>query len=288
MSRLKRCLLGICCMLPMLVWAEECKQPDVLRFVTVPKQPLALQYREFEPMRQHLEQRLGIPVETVAAHSYQAVIEGIVSGAVDLAEMGPASYIRARLRDPGIQAVASYRFVGGTYSPEGSYYNSILLVPAGSRLRQPEDLEGRAIALTDPDSTSGAVIPLTRFVAETGIALQEVASPLVYAGSHDQALKLLQGGQVDAAFVASREADDYIERGEAAAEEWREIWRSPPIHYDPLVLSSRLCPEVAETLRDALLTPSPARNLLLQYKQALDILAVSHADYRWLEPLIQP
>lgn len=286
MKMIRRVLVAMLILAAGAVQADTCKQPEILRFVTVPKQSQQLQYEAFEPMRLHLEEVLGIPVVTIAAHSYQAVIESIVSGAVDLAEMGPASYLKASERDPGIKPIGSYSFAGGTFSPEGSYYNSLLLVRQGETYAAPEDLQGQAIALTDPNSTSGGVIPRTRFVEDTGLALDRLASHLVYAGSHDRALKALQGGQVEAAFVASREADAYIERGEAEAGEWRELWRSPPIHYDPIVSSSHLCPELTEALSQALLQPSPALDLLLKQKRAQGIVPVSAEDYRWLKPLV--
>ncbi|MGB2130087.1 MAG: phosphate/phosphite/phosphonate ABC transporter substrate-binding protein [Marinobacterium sp.] len=279
-------LAGLLMLVSLHAAAEACKRPEVLRFAAIPKKAQQQQYEEFEPMRLHLQQRLGIPVTTVVTHSYQAVIEGVLSGAVDLAELGPAAYLKAKARDPGIRAVAAYSFVGGEFTQEGSYYNSVLLVSADSDLKRLEQLRGRAVALTDPDSTSGALIPQTRFRQDTGMSLDRLASPLVYAGSHDRALAALQRGQVDAAFVSSRRADDYIQRGDATAGEWRELWRSPPIHYDPLTLNSQLCPDVVEMLKAALLTPSPARNQLLQQKQALGIEPVSDADYAWLKELM--
>lgn len=285
---IKRLLIAALLMGAGSVQADGCKRPDMLRYAVVPKQSQQLQYEAFEPMRVHLEQALGIPVLTVAAHSYQAVIEGIVSGAVDFAEMGPASYLKARNRDPGVKAIATYRFASGTFTPEGSYYNSLLLVNRASNFEQPSDLRGRAIALTDPNSTSGSVIPHTRFVEETGLELEKLASHLVYAGSHDQALKVLAAGKVDAAFVASLEADQYIERGQAKEGQWRELWRSPPIYYDPMVINSHLCADLADIIRQALMRPSPARDQLLEHRRALDIVSVSDEDYQWLEKLVLP
>ncbi len=285
---IKRLLMVVLMLSAGLVQAESCKRPEMLRYAVIPKQSQQLQYEAFEPMRLHLEQALGIPVLTVAAHSYQAVIEGIVSGAVDFAEMGPASYLKARNRDPGVMAIATYRFASGTFTPEGSYYNSLLLVNSSSDYETPADLRGKAIALTDPDSTSGSIIPNTRFVDETGFELDKLASHLVYAGSHDQALKVLLAGKVDAAFVASLEADQFLERGLAKAGQWRELWRSPPIYYDPMVVSSHLCPDLAEIIRQALMSPSQARDQLLAHRRALDIVAVSDEDYQWLEKLVLP
>ncbi|GAA0783984.1 phosphate/phosphite/phosphonate ABC transporter substrate-binding protein [Marinobacterium sediminicola] len=264
-----------------------CKQPEVLHFATIPKKSLVQQYQEFEPLRLELQRVLGIPVQTVSVHSYQAVIEGVLSGAVDLAELGPAAYIQTKSRDPGVQALAAYSFKGGAFTPEGSYYHSLLLTGTGVNIKSIHDLEHRSVALTDPGSTSGALIPMTEFKRETGVVLADYVGKLIYAGSHDRAIEAVLSGAVDAAFVSSRRADDYIGRGEAASSDLRELWRSRPIHYDPFTVSSHLCPEVQARIRQVLLTPSSARRVLLETKGAVGMQSVSDEDYRWLEPLVR-
>ncbi len=266
---------------------ETCKQPRVLHFAAIPKKSLAQQYQEFEPLRQELQRVLGIPVRTASVHSYQAVIEGLLSGAVDLAELGPAAYIQAKARDPRVEALAAYSFRAGPFTPEGSYYNSLLLVKAEAGIESLHDLKGRSVALTDPGSTSGALIPQTEFRRETGVVLDEFVGRLVYAGSHDRAIDAVLSGAVDAAFVSSRRADDYIGRGLASVNVLRELWRSRPIHYDPFTVSSQLCPEIRTQIRQVLLTPSPARQVLLETKGAVGMQGVSDEDYRWLEQLVR-
>ncbi len=284
-------LRGLTLLLMMAVgvaWADAaCKQPRVLHFAAIPKKSLAQQYEEFEPLRQELQRALGIPVRTVSVHSYQAVIEGLLSGAVDLAELGPAAYIQAKARDPEVQVLAAYSFEGGPFTPQGSYYNSLLLVRAESGLESIHDLKGRSVALTDPGSTSGALIPMTEFKRESGVVLADYVGRLVYAGSHDRAIQALLAGTVDAAFVSSRRADDYIGRGESTSDALHELWRSRPIHYDPFTVSSHLCPDIQARIRQVLLAPSPARQLLLETKGAIGMQGVSDEDYRWLEQLVR-
>lgn len=281
----------LCLMLMLLALGaraeESCNQPRVLYFAAIPKKNLTLQYQEFEPLRQELQKVLGIPVRTVAVHSYQAVVEGLLSGAVDLAELGPAAYVQAKQRDPGIQVLATYSFPAGPFTPEGGNYHSLLLVRSEADLASIADLQGRAIALTDPGSTSGALIPLTEFKRETGVALSENAGRVAYAGSHDRALGAVLSGAVDAAFVSSRRADDYIGRGLASAAGLRVIWRSRAIMYDPFAVSSHLCEDVRARIRQVLLMPSSGRRNLLESKGAQGILGVSDEDYRWLEPLVR-
>lgn len=163
----------------------------------------------------------------------------------------------------------------------------MLLVRSDARIGSIRELQGRTVALTDPGSTSGALIPLTEFKRKAGLALSDHVGRLVYAGSHDRALAAVQSGKVDAAFVSSRRVDDFIGRGNIAAGDLRELWRSRPIHYDPFTLSSHLCADVQARISKTLIMPSPARDQLLQAKGAMGMRPVKDADYRWLEELVR-
>ena len=139
---------------------------DRLKFTMVPKTDFDEQVLEYQPLLELLEEGLGIPVDLVRASSYESVIDGIVAGSVDLAVMGPASYILAHRDDPDIQAFASLITEKGELTPEGSFYYSVLLVPTSSDVDRIEDLRSARVLLTDPSSTSGALMPKHAFAAE--------------------------------------------------------------------------------------------------------------------------
>jgi len=75
------------------------------------------------------------------------------------------------------------------------------------------ELRGGKVALNDPASTSGVLIPNTEFSDAVGEPLERFFSAQVYAGSHDRALDALLAGRVDAAFVAGTRADEYLNIG---------------------------------------------------------------------------
>lgn len=60
------------------------------------------------PLLGTLEEALKIPVIVVELHSYGAVMEGMLSGALNVAGLGPASYVAAKSEDRYITAFASY------------------------------------------------------------------------------------------------------------------------------------------------------------------------------------
>jgi len=282
-------LIWLCLGTP--VWAAgqptgNCS-PDRLLFTMIPKKDMDEQLQEYQPLTRLLSDGLGLPVEIVRSSSYESAVDALVSGAVDVAVLGPAAYIMARTRDTGIKPFASLAVQPGTYTPAGSFYYSLLLVNADSPSRQPADLEGARVALTDPASTSGALIPKTEFSTVVSRPLSGFFGGQLYAGGHDKAMDALLARDVDAAFVSSSRVDEYLARGIIDENTFRVIWRSSPLHYDPFVFRSGLCDSLKQEIQTLMTTPSERRRAFLESQQATDITRVDHSDYRPLERLVE-
>ncbi|MBD7977077.1 PhnD/SsuA/transferrin family substrate-binding protein [Serpens gallinarum] len=63
----------------------------------------------------------------------------------------------------------------------------------------------------------------------------------VHTGSHPNSLDAMLDKRVDAAFVVSESAGDYLARDLIDQSTLRVLWRSAPIHYDPYVFRGGLC-----------------------------------------------
>ena len=259
---------------------------DRLVFSMIPKKDIDEQLREYQPLMSLLSEGLGVPVEMVRASSYQSVMDSLTSGAVDVAVLGPAAYIQAHQRNPDIEAFASLAVAAGHYTPAGSFYSSILIVDRNSPFETAEDLQGSTVALTDPDSTSGALIPETRFADHIGQPLRRFFAGQVYAGSHDKAMDALLASKVEAAFVSSSRVDEYVTRGTIDRDRFRVIWRSEPLHYDPFVFRAGLCQAFKSNIIRVMTTPSEQRRRFLESQQATEITRVKHESYAPLESLI--
>ncbi|MFC4238600.1 phosphate/phosphite/phosphonate ABC transporter substrate-binding protein [Marinobacter oulmenensis] len=273
-----------------LLWADnrwdECL-PGKLVFTMIPKKDMDEQLVEYRPLVALLGEGLGIPVEMVRPSSYDSVVDGLVSRAVDVAVLGPAAYIMARERDDGIQAFASLAVRPGHYTPAGSFYRSLLLVRAEREFRRAADLRGARVALTDPASTSGSLIPKTAFADAINRPLEVFFGGRVYAGSHDNAMDALLADRVDAAFVSSSRVDEYLRRGLIDKDTFRVLWNSEPLHYDPFVFRSGLCPALRQRISQLMTQPSERRQAFLESVHATDITPVEHADYRPVENLMK-
>lgn len=263
----------------------QCAQRS-LRIAVIPNttKPLDVLRREYQPLLERLSSVLKMPVDLVPTFSsYESVIDAVVSGGVDIAWLGPASYMMARQRDSRIEPFASLTISPGFFTPAGHHYQSLLLVRHG-KISSAEALRGKQVALSDPASTSGSVVPNVEFSAQAGMPLTQFFSSVVYAGSHSKSLDTLIDGRVDAAFVASVEVDAYLNSGRITRDTFDVLWRSAPIYYSPYVFSGDLCPELKEQVRGAMLNNQEGLAAFFDAQEASGLVPANHAEY---EPLLR-
>lgn len=263
----------------------QCTQQS-LRMAVIPKKSMEVLQREYQPLLMRLSTAVGMPVEIVPSSSYESVVDAIVSGGVDVAWLGPASYMMAYQRDPKIEPFASLTISNGYFTPGGHHYQALLL-SLSDVAQNLEALRGMRVALSDPASTSGSLVPNVEFAAQTGVPLSRFFSSVVYSGSHDKSLDALLEHKVDAAFVASVRVDAYLKSGRISRDTFRVLWRSAPIYYDPYVFGSRLCPALKEKIRTAMLNDQAGLATFLNSQDATGIAPVSHAEYAPLLRMMQ-
>lgn len=233
--------------------AVDCDNPPKLRFSLVPQGDARKDAIIFRPLFEALEKELGKPVEVIFPTSYGFVVEGLLAANIDLAFMGPASYAAAKNGDPDVQAFASYSRKPGAFQEEGPFYRSLLIVRSDSKFRTRESLRGARLALVDPASTSGAVLPRHLFTPLIKARFEQYFGRVVYTGGHDKSVGAVANGQVDAAFVASNHLSDFIAEGKASKENYLVLWQSQPIPLDPFVYRGRLCAPIKEKIRKVFL-----------------------------------
>lgn len=280
--------LVVCLYSPVVLAETSLCREGALRISAVPVKNIDELIEEYQPLAELLSDGLGVPVQILRSSSYEGVIDAIVSGGADIALLGPASYLMAYQQNNQLEAFASMALEGGHFSPAGDYYQSVLVVRSDSGMRTLQDTRGGRVALNDPASTSGALIPNREFPESAGVPLNEHFSGQVYAGSHDKALDALLEGRVDAAFVSAVRVDEYLRRGLITVDSLRVLWRSTPIHYDPFVFSSEVCPQLKTRVRELMLEQSPEMSAFLRSQRTTRIIPVSHQDYERLLQLMTP
>ncbi|QAU34465.1 phosphate/phosphite/phosphonate ABC transporter substrate-binding protein [Janthinobacterium sp. 17J80-10] len=266
--------------------AGQCEKPQRLRFSIVPQDDLDKDIEAMRPLFDALQSATGLPVDVVKTSSYGAVVEGLLAGAIDLANLGPAAYISARRADARIVAFASTAKKTGAFQEEGAFYNALLVVRQKSAFTSLDSLRGKRLALVDPDSASGAQIPRQAFSVRVNAPLERYFGQIGYTGSHDRAALALLAGQVDAAFISSSLLSSLVERGEADASDFRVLWRSGAIPRNPFVYRDQLCSAIKEKIRAVFLgKEGRSRQILLGRIKAVRFVPIADADYQILRDL---
>ncbi|MDX9843484.1 MAG: phosphate/phosphite/phosphonate ABC transporter substrate-binding protein [Aquabacterium sp.] len=265
--------------------ATQCDSPRPLKLALVPLKDPNTQARQYRPLIKGLEQATGRRVQAVPATSYGAVIEGLLAGDIDLAEMGPASYAIAMSRGAKIKPVASFRLQQGPATPDSRAYHSVLITRHAHPAKDLGQLRGSTLSLTDPASTSGAILPRKAMQGLTGVTLESYFSRITFAGSHDRSLEAVRSGRVDAAFVSSTSIDDAVRRGALRIEEIRILWRSKPIPYDPFVVRQALCPALQDQIRQVFLGNAEPLRRMLHEMGMTGFVPVTDEDYREIRML---
>jgi phosphonate transport system substrate-binding protein len=252
-----------------------CEPPARLRLAVIPKTSDDAQVQGYRQLAQALAGALALPVEVVPAASYSAVVQGLQAGRIDLAELGPATFVQMQRTGAVALPFAALVNAPGTLSR----YQSLLVVRRTSRWRRWQDLRGATLGLVDPASTSGALLPRQAMRAQTGQELEEYFARVSYAGSHDRALGAVRDGLVDAAYISSERLALAEERGMLAPGDLRTLWSSPPLPTDAFVMRRKLCPALQARLREVFVQQQA---LLLPALQALGkhgVVAVDASDY---------
>jgi len=162
------------------------KYPELV-FAVVPAENATGVVDRWTPFVDYLSREIGTKVTLRVANDYAAVIEE------HIAYYGPASFARAR-----IIGVKTDAFAIDVNSDGSKGYYSVFYVLAKSPYQKIEDLNGKAMAFVDPNSTSGNNMP--RFVLDRmGIDPDQFFSKTVFAGSHENAVLALAQGTVDVA-----------------------------------------------------------------------------------------
>ena len=238
---------------PGAVEAAECENPETLTFAIIPTEETVAELQLYKPVTDRMAKMTGKKIEFFMPTSYASVVEGMLSNFVDVAVLGPYSYVIANDKDPNIEVFATYAKRPGHLQEEGPGYKGVLITKKDSGLTTIESLKGKTVGLTDPGSTSGNLVPRVVFAEVIGMDIDDYFKKTVYTGSHELSTVAVYQGKVDAAFVASHRFDNVVNKGEVKLEDFNVLWSSPPIPQDPFVYRATLCDDIKMKVRETFL-----------------------------------
>ena len=272
------------------VSAQQCENPKALRFSLIPSQDTIRELTYYKPVLDLLGKNIDKKIEFYMPTSYASVIEALLGKWVDVAVLGPESYILARNKDKSIEVFGTYSRKKNGIQEAGPGYKSVLITKKGSKFNNIEALKGSVLALVDPASTSGALIPEHVFPRENKTPpLKQYFSRVVFSGGHDLSSLSVMEGKVDAAFVASHRFMEAVNAGKIKQEDFNFLWYSPLLPQDPFVYRATLCNELKQKVSDTFLTldKTPEGQKYLENVKSERLVKMTDADYQIVRDVVK-
>lgn len=208
-----------------------------------------------ECYRKRLEDALGVPVKVFTPADYDGVIQGLLGGTIDMANLGASGYAKTVLTDPNaVEPVLVTQNMDGSIG-----YYSIGFARKDSGIKSIADMKGKSFGFGDPNSTSGYLIPNVELTGE-GYSMEpgKYFSDIKFTGGHEQTIVAVANGDIDAGVTwadaqgawedgynigALRKAAD---AGLVDMNDIVQIWQSKVIPNGPFVVRQALSQEVKD------------------------------------------
>ncbi len=236
--------------------------------------------RDWDAFRALVEEHTGYAVEFAPVTSRTAAVELLRAERVDFVLTGPAEYVVMR-KLTGAEPVLGFS--------RPDYFSGIITM-ADSGITSVDELKGERVAVGSIGSTSSHLAPL-QLLADYGLDPQQDVR--IIHTTEKIAMEALKRG--DVAAWGTNYMDDYLrlrnKEGGLPPGAFRVIARGPDLPNDVLVAGRHVDAEVAETLRDAMVTHSDAmvRAVVqeggeenLKYKGMKFVANIEDADYDYI------
>jgi ABC-type phosphate/phosphonate transport system substrate-binding protein len=208
----------------------------------------------WEGMRRYFREDAKVSLEVVLFLNYEAQARAVVSSTIDIAWNTNLAYVQSEAWSEKLCAPIAMRDtdVG---------WKSVLVAPAGGKVRSIADVRGKTIALGSRDSGHAAILPV-HFLAEHGLVegrdYQTVRFDLD-VGKHGDtgtsevdSLKAVLEGKADAAFVGSPFWEGVREKRLVPAGAVVAVWTSPEYNHCMFTGRPRLEAESRQAFEKAL------------------------------------
>ena len=258
--------------------SREFKEFNVIDVAVIPALSPKEQEKQLESLKEYLEKSLGYPVYFQVAQNYEQAVELLVKEEVEVAYLGPLTYVQAQQQNPQIEPIVA-PIEKNTGRP---WYTSVIVANTAKGIRSLSDLKGKRFAFVSRSSTSGYLVPLSHF-REIGLNPDQDFAAVKYSGSHDQAEADLVAGVVDAIADSKPSLLKRQKAGKLDPKQYQVIWESAPIPMSPVVVSKKMNPELVSSLKKALIN-APEGLADITGAESAGYTLVEDADY---EPIRQ-
>jgi phosphonate transport system substrate-binding protein len=216
---------------------------------------------EKAPLQKYLEHELGRPVILIIPTNYNATVEGIGNGSLDIAYFGGLTYVKAHAR---------YGAVPLVQRDVDRQFHSLFITRKGSGIANLKQLAGKTFCFGDINSTSGHLYPFLA-MKQVGISPDKSLKSFRYTGSHPATAQAVSLGACDAGAMDQTVFQSLVAEGKLNGAQLTVFYTTPAFADYVWAARKGLSPADAEAFDNALLRLQPGRD-----DQILDILRGKH------------
>jgi len=214
----------------------------VLNFGLAPGEDPRVMVNDNQALLDHLQKSLQMEVKPFVATDYNGIIEALRSKKLDVALLGPFSYVLATT----VADVEAFALL--ETQKQGATYRSVIIARKDHGVASLKDLAGKTFAFVDPSSTSGHLFPKAALI-KAGYNPDTFFSRVIFSGGHDASAIAVQNGKVDAAAIADALLETAYSRGMLKQDEVTVVWTSEPIPGAPMVYRRDLPADLKAKIR---------------------------------------
>ncbi|MBL0372923.1 phosphonate ABC transporter substrate-binding protein [Rhizobium sp. KVB221] len=215
--------------------------------------------KSFQCMVEKLPSVLGVEkVSLFPAADYDGVVQGLLGGTLDYAELGASGYAKIYLANANaVEPILT------TVQTDGSHgYYSIMVARKDKGYKSLADLKGKKLGFADPDSTSGYLVPLVTLPEKIGAPVKEYFAETGFGGGHENLVLEVVKGTFDAGTTWGSGVGEFkdgytsgnlrkmVEKGILNMDDLVELWRSPLIPNGPIVVRTSLDADMKTKFKD--------------------------------------
>ncbi len=246
----RKALLGAVALTALLANAAQAENLKEFRIGIIGGENEADRLRNFQCLVEKLPATLGVEkVSLFPAADYDGVIQGLLGGTLDYAELGASGYAKIYLENKdAVEPILT------TVQTDGSTgYYSIMVAKADSGIKTLADAKGKKLGFADPDSTSGYLIPVTSLPKDLGgVAAKDYFAETGFGGGHENLVLEVVKGTFDVGTTwgsgVGEWKDGYtsgnlakmVEKDILDMDDLVEVWKSPLIPNGPIVVRTSI------------------------------------------------
>ncbi len=205
--------------------------------------------RNIQCLIDHLKPVMGVEkVSVFPAADYDGVVQGLLGGTLDYAELGASAYAKVFLENKdAVQPILT------TVQTDGSTgYYAIMVASKNSGVTKLEEMKGKKLGFADPDSTSGYLVPVVTLPKDIGMPVKEFFGETGFGGGHENLVLEVVKGTFDAGTTWGSGVGEFkdgytsgnlkkmVDKGILKMDDLVEIWKSPLIPNGPIVVRSSM------------------------------------------------